>query len=182
MRRWKHALMSDESLMRAYARGDGQAFECLYERNKSPLFLFLRRQCDNEAICEELAHDTWIAVIRQVGNYQTSAKFKTWLFRIAHNRLVDYWRKYGRSARVLFEEISDSVGSTLDIASQGIELEQLMESLAELSNEQTEALLLKIEGFSHAEIADITNSKQETVKSRLRYATQQLRVSMEMTS
>jgi len=182
MRRWTYSLMSNEALMKAYANGSTAAFERLYQCNKSALFLFLRRQCNNEAVCEYLAHDTWLAVIRQVDTYQSTAKFKTWLFRITHNRLVDYWRKHGASARVLFEEISDSVGSTLDTASQGIEVQQLLENLAQLSDEQTEALLLKIEGFSHAEIATISSSKQETVKSRLRYATKRLRVSMELTS
>ena len=182
MRKWTVRLMSDEMLMKAYAKGDSLAFEYLYQRNKSALFLFLRRQCENEAICEELAHDAWLAVIRQAENYATSAKFKTWLFRIAHNRLVDHWRKHGGSSKVLFEEIGDSVGATTDSVSQGIELQQLLENLAELSAEQTEALLLKIEGFSHAEIADITDCKKETVKSRLRYATQRLRVSMEAAS
>jgi len=169
--------------MKAYANGDGFAFECLYKRNKSPLFLFLRRQCPNESICEELAHDTWLAVIRQAENsYLDSAKFRTWLFRIAHNRLVDYWRKHGSNASVLFEEITDTIGSTSDTSSQSIELQQLLDNLESLSNEQTETLLLKIEGFSHAEIASITDTKQETVKSRLRYATQRLRTLMEVAS
>jgi len=186
MRRWTYKLMSDEMLMKAYAKGDSLAFEYLYQRNKSALFLFLRRQCENEAICEELAHDAWLAVIRQAENYVDSAKFKTWLFRIAHYRLVDHWRKHGGSSNVLFEELSDSAGAIIDAAtdtaSQGIELQQLLQNLAELSSVQTEALLLKIEGFSHAEIADITDCKKETVKSRLRYATQRLRVSMEAAS
>jgi len=174
--------MRDEALMAAYANGEAMAFEFLYRRHSSSLFLFLRRQMDNVAICEELAHDTWLAVINQASFYQPSAKYKTWLFRIAHNRLVDHWRKHGSSSNVLIEEISDVVGVTEDTVSQGIELNELLENLKSLSAEQTETLILKIEGFTHAEIAEITDAKQETVKSRLRYATRHLRVSMELSS
>ena len=60
-----------------------------------------------------------------------------------------------------------------------MELSDILENLKTLSNEQTEALLLKIEGFSYQEIADITSSKTETVKSRLRYATEHLRLQVE---
>ncbi len=174
--------MRDEALMAAYAGGDALAFETLYRRHKSALFLFLRRQMDNAAVCEELAHDTWFAVINQAGAYQPTAKFKTWLFRIAHNRLVDHWRKHSCTTIALIDEIVDAVSVTEDTVSQGLELSELLRNLESLSMEQTEALLLKIEGFSHAEIAEITDAKQETVKSRLRYATRHLRFTMEASS
>ena len=171
--------MSDEALMRAYAKGQVAAFECLYRRHRNTLFAFLRRQCGNPAVAEELAHDAWMAVINQAGGYQTSAKFTSWIFRIAHNRLVDHWRKHGNSVQPLLQEVSDAL-SVADHSSQTLEIADLLKNLERLPSEQIEALLLKIEGFSHAEIADITSSKQETVKSRLRYATRALRTSMEV--
>ena len=146
------------------------------------MLVFLRRQSDNYAVCEELAHDTWLAVINQASFYQPNAKFKTWLFRIAHNRLVDHWRKHGRSASVLFEELNEVSLKNDDTSSREFELKQLLKLLESLSPEQTETMLLKIEGFSHAEIADITSSKSETVKSRLRYATQHLKSALEAAS
>ena len=103
-------LMQDDALMNVYANGDARAFEELYRRHKDGVFSFLRRQYDSFEVCEELAHDTWMAVIKQALAYQSnslSAQFKTWLYRIAHNRLVDHWRKYGGDANVLFEELSD---------------------------------------------------------------------------
>ena len=180
-------LMQDDALMNAYAKGDARAFEELYRRHKDGVFSFLRRQCDSFEVCEELAHDTWMAVIKQALAYQSnsaSAQFKTWLYRIAHNRLVDHWRKYGGDANVLFEELSDVIANDVSTNPQPaieshMQLEELLSSLATLSPEQTEAILLKIEGFSHAEIAEITSAKQETVKSRLRYAAKHLKLSME---
>ncbi len=180
-------MMQEDALMQIYASGDARAFEELYRRHKGGVFSFLRRQCDSFEVCEELAHDTWMAVIRQALAYQSnnsSAQFKTWLYRIAHNRLVDHWRKYGSSANVLFEELSDVIANDESTNQQPaieshMQLEELLSSLATLSPEQTEAILLKIEGFSHAEIAEITSAKQETVKSRLRYAAKHLKLSME---
>jgi len=183
MRKWTLDKVTDEDLITRYARGSSEAFECLYERHKKGLFSFLRRQTNSAAIAEDLAHDTWLAVINRADGYIVNAKFKTWLYRIAHNRLIDRWRKQGSAVHSLFEEVEQTLQAhDSNAAIEQIELAQLLENLAALSAEQTTALLLKIEGFSHAEIAQITNSKQETVKSRLRYATQHLRVAMEVSS
>lgn len=182
LNRWALKLMRDESLMQAYSNGNALAFEELYRRYKRGLFVFLRRQCSNVEVCEELAHDSWMAVIKQASSYQAQAQFKTWLFRIAHNRLIDHWRKHGNSAKVLFEELSESLKAENAEIDSHIKIAELLSSLESLSAEQTETVLLKIEGFSYAEIADITNAKQETVKSRLRYAAKHLKLSMEPAS
>lgn len=180
MNQVKADLVSDEVLIVAYANGNVAAFEDLYRRHKAPLFSFLRRQCLDVGVAEELAHDAWLAVIKRANSYKSSASFKTWIYRIAHNRLVDYWRKHGRSSHALLDEVNESIIAE-DRSSESVELTQLFALLNTLSDEQTTTMLLKIEGFTHAEIAKITDSKQETVKSRLRYATQRLSGSMELT-
>jgi len=96
MRKWAYKFASDSALMSAYAKGHNHAFEYLYSRHKKRLFNFLQRQCDNRAVCQELTHDTWLAVINRADSYQPTANFTTWLFRIAHNRLIDHWRKNGK--------------------------------------------------------------------------------------
>lgn len=172
--------MSDETLMRLYGRGEAKAFDVLYQRYKGRLYTFLYRLCGDHAIAEELAQDAWLAVIRQATNYQVTAKFNTWLFRIAHYRLVDYWRKFGSNATVIMEELSEQALRSRDRATEGLELQELVEMLRCLPPNQIETLLLKIEGFGREEIAEITRAKPETVKSRLRYASKQLRAAMEM--
>jgi RNA polymerase sigma-70 factor (ECF subfamily) len=174
--------MRDDALLAAYARGNALAFEVLYERHKHAVFAFLNRQCDQRAVAEELAHDAWMAVVANASTYKAQATFKTWLFRIAHNRLIDYWRKFGGNAKVLFEELNDVHAAQGATVSESMELRNILDNLKTLSNEQTEAVLLKIEGFSYQEIADITSSKPETVKSRLRYATEHLRLQLECAS
>ena len=174
--------MSDSALMAAYACGQSDAFECLYLRHKQNLYSFLRRQCENSAIAEELTHDTWMAVIRRATNYRPNAKFTTWIFHIAHNRLIDHWRKQGRSTEYLEHQIEDQIQSVADNSLNVLQLNELIEKLKTLPPAQVEALLLRVEGFSHAEIATITDTKQETVKSRLRYVTQRLHKSVEVQS
>jgi RNA polymerase sigma-70 factor (ECF subfamily) len=171
---------SDAQLIAQYALGDTTAFERLYLRHKNSVFHFLRRQTHSAEIAEDLAHDTWLAVIRQATTYRAIAQFRTWLFSIAHNRLVDHWRKNGSSPMALLDEVSQHFMQIEDKTSQGIELDDLLQNLTVLSDDQLAAVLLRIEGFSHAEIAKITESKQETVKSRLRYATKHLRNAMEV--
>lgn len=179
MPNWIYKKMSDEALMKAYARGRSGAFDCLYLRHKDKLFSFVRRQCGNHAIAEELAHDAWMAVIRQHGSYQPTAKFVTWLYRIAHNRLVDHWRKFGSSANVITEELTDQ-HSCKSSVTKDIQLTEIFDVLSELPASQLTTMLLKIEGFSRDEISEITSVKPETVKSRLRYAKDSLRELMEV--
>ena len=88
-----HRLRSDQALMQAYQRGDAEAFACLYQRHKDALYAFLYQQCQRPAVAEELAQDAWIGVIDGAQKWRPDASFRTWLYRIARNRLVDFWRR-----------------------------------------------------------------------------------------
>ena len=73
MGKWRYNFLSNEVLMRKYAQGHAEAFECLYLRNKTPLFNFIKRQCNDISVTEELVHDTWMAIITQANSYQERA-------------------------------------------------------------------------------------------------------------
>ncbi len=188
--------------MLAYQRGDSSAFESLYLRHKDSLFAFLYRNCPESALVEELAQDAWTSIIRRVGSYQPSAKFRTYLFSVAHNKLVDHWRRSknrmndvraGVRADVRADVDTDEIGSHpppvyentgFDTGPEGslIQHEQkqtLTGALALLPNEQRDVFLLREEGFTQEQIAEITGVGRETVKSRLRYAGNHLRTVME---
>ncbi len=166
-------LKGDEALMQAYQRGDASAFECLYLRHKDGLYAFLYRHCQRPAAVEELAQDTWMAVVDRAASYRVEARFRTWLYQIAHNRLADFWRR------------RDNRHSSLDPASEPLAVDsppdeedlsrKLLAAIARLPGEQRDALLLREQGFSQRDIAAITGAGEETVKSRLRYARRQLR-------
>ena len=162
--------------MLAYRSGDTGAFEILYRRHKDGLFAFLYRSNPRSAVVEELAQDTWMAVINAAGRYKPEARFRTWLYQIAHNRLVDHWRRQGNSDGEFDENSEVVVGHNDSNHYEREELKNhLMHTLAQLPREQKDALLLQEQGFSLTDIAAITGTGAETVKSRLRYGRDQLR-------
>ena len=168
---------ADEELMLAYRDGDAAAFERLYARHKGALYRFVLRSLPDRAAAEELYQEAWIRVIEARARYQVEARFKTWLYTIAHNLLVDHWRKRGLSLVALEEE--DAVGEALDPARQAEardDLRRLLAALQALPPAQREAFLLHEEaGMSVAEIAAATGSNEEAAKSRLRYAMSKLK-------
>ena len=88
-----HDPISDEQLMLQYKDGDTSAFEVLYSRYRLPMFRYLQNQCGNAAIAEEIFQDVWMKLIRARERYEVTASFKTYIYRVAHNRLIDHYRK-----------------------------------------------------------------------------------------
>jgi len=177
---------SDEELMLRYGRGDARAFELLYLRHRLPLYRFLLRQVGNAATAEELFQDLWMRVVNSRGRYEASAKFTSWVYAIAHNRLMDFYRANGR-ASFLGQEESQSLLENLPDGEIAADLlldrkravERLLAALAALPDAQREAFLLQQEGeLSIEEIAVATGVSRETAKSRLRYAVVKLRANL----
>lgn len=171
---------SDQELMMAYGRGDTDAFGELYARHKGPLYRYFKRQCRVVEMADELFQDTWARVIQARERYQPTAKFTTWLYRIAHNLLIDQGRKHQRLPHlvVVGDEVDPaSTDPTQESLADAAALQQrLLSAIAALPDEQREAFLLKEEGgLSLSDIGDVLGIGRETVKSRLRYATQKLR-------
>ena len=90
------AATSDEDLMLAYAVGDAAAFDALYARHKGGVYRYLLRQCRQGVAVDELFQDVWMNLIRARASYTPSAKFATYLYRLAHNRLIDHYRASGQ--------------------------------------------------------------------------------------
>ena len=78
--------------MMSYGAGDADAFEILYQRYKTPLYRFVLRQCGQQTV-DELFQDIWLKVIKSRFHYQVQASFKTWLYHLARNRIIDQYRK-----------------------------------------------------------------------------------------
>jgi len=181
---------ADEQLMLAYAAGDTLAFETLYDRHGLALWRFVRRSLHDPALADELTQEVWFSVVRQAGRYQPTARFRTWLFTMAHHRLVDHWRSHRPQLSLDAEgEEGSTLADTL-VAASGFGPERqldsreqahaLLDALAGLPAEQRETFLLQAEaGLSVADIAQATGVAPETAKSRLRYARSRLRASLE---
>ena len=84
---------SDEALLRAFSQGDTEAFDTLYLRHKDSLYNFIFRSLAQFAPAEEIAQEVWMAVIAQSAIYKPSAAFRTWLYRIASNKVADFYRR-----------------------------------------------------------------------------------------
>jgi len=180
----------DEDLMLAYAADDAAAFDALYARHKGAVYRYLLRQCSHAGVVDELFQDVWMSVIRARASYVPSAKFTTWLFRIAHHRLIDHWRASGH-IELVSAGPDDDADDPLDAVRAAPDCEpEARATTRELSSRlkaacgalpavQREAFLLHQEGgLELAEIAALTGTGVETVKSRIRYAVAKLRVEL----
>jgi RNA polymerase sigma-70 factor (ECF subfamily) len=173
----------DEALMLRYAAGDLEAFQRLYDSHRGGLYRYFLRQT-NRAVAEELFQDVWARVIQHRKRYRPEASFKTWLYTLAHNRLVDHWRREGRRVVDLsglneddceFESADPNPGPQRRIDLREC-LEQLLQLVTGLPDLQRQAFLLRHEaGMTLAQIAEAMNTGAETTKSRLRYAMERLR-------
>ncbi|MEO4048171.1 RNA polymerase sigma factor [Pseudomonas sp. CAU 1711] len=172
----------DAALLRRYRNGDAAAFATLYERHRLGLFRFLLGLCGDHALAEEVFQDTWMSLIRSASEQREAVLFKTWLYQIARNRLIDHWRKSGRHQGKL-DEYDEARHASADPGpgpEQQLLLsrdqERLQAALADLPEEQREVFLLRAHGdLELTEIAELTRTPAETVKSRLRYALNKLR-------
>ena len=176
---FQKAADKDGQLMLAYARGDSAAFETLYRKHKDALYRFFLRQCGNQALAEELYQEVWLRVIKARASYQNKAKFTTWLYRIAHNILVDHYRmpQTETDDETVAEDIPDNAANDPEVILSGQEkIERFRVQLQNLPKEQLEVFLQKEEaGLSLEEIALTAGVNQEAIKSRLRYAVKKLR-------
>src|SRR6516164_3361863 len=99
---------SDEALMLAYGAGDAGAFDTLYARHKGGVYRYLLRHCRNAGIADELFQDVWMSAIRVRATYAVTAKFTTWIYTLAHNRLVDHWRSSGHATMLSIDDDNDT--------------------------------------------------------------------------
>lgn len=176
---------SDESLMARFARGEAAAFDVLYRRHEMRIWRYLNRHVGNRECANELMQEVWFAVARDAPRYRPTAKFTTWLFTLAHNRMVDYFRSrrpqesldsLGVDAAEVVRNTPPQAGEPFAAAVAGEQAAALLDALRQLPADQREVFVLQIEGdLSVDEIACITGSAFETTKSRLRYARSKLR-------
>jgi RNA polymerase sigma factor (sigma-70 family) len=181
---------TDESLMLRYASGDLQAFNLLYDRHEMGVWRYVFRNVRIQAVADDVLQDVWFALARQAPRYQPTAKFKTWLFTLAHNRLVDYFRTAKQHVSLDGDgdgAESDSVALVHTLAANSgfgplrrleskEQAQALLDAIEQLPLHQREAFMLQAEaGMDVQDIATTTGVSFETAKSRLRYARSRLR-------
>lgn len=184
----------DEALLADYAAGDAGAFARLYDRHERPLYRFLRRSLGNDAAAQDLHQEIWLAVIRHASAFEPRARFSSWLYGIARNRLIDHWRAQRDTVALERDAANDEAdgAAPADWLAAAPDCEPQVRALSraqaaafvaaveQLPAPQREAFLLHAEaGLTVEEVAQLTGVGRETAKSRLRYAMTRLRAAMQ---
>ena len=173
----------DSALMLRYRDGDVEAFEKLYLRHKDPVYRYLLRLSGHNETAEDVFQEVWGKIVKARSSYRPTAKFTTFLYRVAHNCFIDHVRRNKRHANNVHIEpdLHHDPGETLETATErSLARERLETALAVLPEEQRDAFLLHEEGgLSVDQIAAVTGCNRETAKSRLRYAVNKLRAAID---
>lgn len=166
--------LDDSALMLRYCDGDTAAFETLYRRHSDSLYRYLLRLALDAQVAEDVFQEAWGKIIRARSGYRPTARFSTYLFRVAHNCFIDHLRRNRRHVHVGAidaEETPTTDRAPDDLAERALARRRLEEALEALPEEQRDVFLLHEEaGLSIDDIAKVTGVNRETAKSRLRYA------------
>jgi RNA polymerase sigma-70 factor (ECF subfamily) len=180
------ALERDAELMLHVRAGDGSSFALLLERHRAPVTHFLFRMVQNQAIAEELAQDVFLRVYRSRASYEPTARFATWLFRIATHLALNHIRdrRHEKGTERIDEDPKDGVlrhlrDRELTAEQQMLRearLEEVRQAIAALPGKQKAAVLMhKYQEMEYSQIAEALVCSESAVKSVLFRAYETLR-------
>ena len=173
--------LSDEELVKAYADGNNEAFDTLLNRHQQRVFNYILRIVKNRDLADDIFQETFVKVITTIrqGNYTESGKFASWITRIAHNLVIDFFRQDRTNAIVSTDDEQTNLLNRRELSEETIEdlliddqiacdVRRIMESLPE---NQRQVLEMRFyQNMSFKEIADSTNVSINTALGRVRYA------------
>ena len=179
------SVLSDQDLVKEYLSGNNASFEVLLTRHKNRVFAFIMSKIKNRDITEDIFQDTFIKVINslQKGKYNEEGKFLPWMMRIAHNLVIDHFRKESKMKNIrpseefnIFDVINDgSRGQDNEMIRRRVhsDLNMLIKDLPE---DQMQVLKMRyFEDMSFKDISEITGVSINTALGRMRYALINLR-------
>ncbi len=182
----KDRLLNDQTLVQAYIKGDQSAIETLINRHRSKVYTYILLTIKNQPLAEDLFQETFIKVIQSLrgGKYRDNGRFLSWVIRIAHNLIIDHFRKEKQMNSVSNDDSEVDLFNSKKLSDENIE-ELIINSqikteirtlINELPNDQREVVLLRhYGGLSFKEIADQTDVSINTALGRMRYALINLR-------
>ena len=172
---------NDMQLVERCRLGDERAFEILYARYRLPLFSYLHKLLvGNPSLVDDIFQQVWIKANRNWDKYSDQQKLLAWLCRIAHNAVMDYYRKNRRMPTVELTEAADFANETaVDEECDRAAFENALEkAIEELSVEQREVVEFRRKGMSFKEIADRQKTNLNTALCRMHYAISNLRTKL----
>jgi RNA polymerase sigma-70 factor (ECF subfamily) len=179
------SIPSDSDLVQEYLSGSEIALEKLINKHQARIFNFINSKVQDRDTAEDIFQDTFIKVIRTLkgGQYNEEGKFLPWIMRIAHNLVIDFFRKNNRMPKVknteefdIFRFISDNSPNAEHSMVQDQVVKDLQKLIQELPEDQKQVLIMRLyRDMSFKEIAENTNVSINTALGRMRYAIINLR-------
>ena len=176
---------TDADLVKSYINGSEIALESLVNRHKLQIFNFINSKINDRDTSEDIFQDTFIKVIRTLKNglYNEEGKFLPWIMRIAHNLVIDHFRKSNRIPTIenkeefdIFQFVSDTAPNAENILIEDQILKDIQKLIQELPHDQKEVLIMRLyRDMSFKEIAENTKVSINTALGRMRYAIINLR-------
>ncbi len=162
-------MYSDVELMLKVHEGQTDKLGLLFERYNKPLFSYFYRYCGRQDVSEDLVQTVFYRILKYRKDYNGSGKFTTWMYKIAHNLAIDYYRKHGRYQYHDVDRLVDENEDTADKALIKKEETRLMrQALDQLKPHEREVLILsKYQELTYKEIGSILNSPEGTIKARV---------------
>lgn len=182
----KRQAMSDQVLLNQYLSGDRGAISQLIDRHSNRVRDYIRMMVKDHDLADDILQETFIKAVQVIddGRYADTGKFLSWMLRIAHNKVIDYFRSQKSAKTVNESESGYNVLGTLRFADSSVEDRLISEQIAldvrrlvdHLPQEQREVVMLRYySGLSFQEIAEQTNVSINTALGRMRYALINLR-------
>ena len=178
--------MTDEELAMSYVNGNNRAFDLLLERNQSRLFSYILFIVHDRSMAEDLFQETFVKIISKLheGKYSSSGKFVSWMLRIAHNAVMDWYRRQKNEKTMEVYNENDLYGDSTSVLDANIEnhfvKEQVLRDVQRMMNllpiTQREVVFMRFyQNLSFKEIAELTNVSINTALGRMRYAVMNMR-------
>ena len=178
--------MTDEELAMSYVNGNNKAFDLLLERNQSRLFSYILFIVHDRSMAEDLFQETFVKIISKLheGKYSSSGKFVSWMLRIAHNAVMDWYRRQKNEKTMEVYNENDLYGDSTSVLDANIEnhfvKEQVLRDVQRMMNllpiTQREVVFMRFyQNLSFKEIAELTNLSINTALGRMRYAVMNMR-------
>jgi RNA polymerase sigma-70 factor (ECF subfamily) len=179
-------VISDYELLTRFVKGEQSCFEKLIHRHKNKVFAYISLYIRDQALAEDIFQDTFLKVIQSVksGRYFDNGKFLSWVMRIAHNLIIDHFRRLKQMNVISNDDYESDIFNSKQFAEDNIEdslvkkqiHRDIRKMISHLPDDQREVVILRhYAGLSFKEIAEITEVSINTALGRMRYALINLR-------
>jgi len=183
-------MISDYELIQRFINGETSCFDQIINRHKNKVFAYISLYIRDQALAEDLFQDTFMKVIQSVraGKYQDNGKFISWVMRIAHNLIIDHFRRIKQMNTVSNDDYESDLFNSKKLCDSNVEDDMISKQIQKdvrkmisfLPDDQREVVILRhYAGLSFKEIADLTGVSINTALGRMRYALINMRKFME---